>query len=308
MKLIGNRPAISYRRAGGSGDCKFAINNAEDGSGTWYISNVQTTDVVGQFTSLVSLANGQPGISFYDTTNTALRWAYGESWTDVTSDSWLATNNGAGSGDVSSLSFDTTGTFLGIGSSNGTTTTYADAYERTGADWTTRTNRFAQSDATRAIWCFVRLSYDGNYLVWARQDSNTSSQQGQATIHLKTTNYATTPQKTIVYSDTHDWAESATRYNLLWMAGELPGSRFRDTRARVTLGRPAGLMNLGWRRCYFMREHFDKVCDVGSLPEPYSRWWNEHKACAYADEMQLEQIDIVKRGCPRSNWADCLGP
>lgn len=130
-------------------------------------------------------------------------------WTDDTSGGFNAINNGAsGASIMNSLSFDTTGTFLAVGATDsGSTISYADAWER-GANWGTRTNRFAQNDNTRVNWSFVQLSYDGVYLLWSRQDNNVSSQQGQATVHLKTTAYATTPQKTIVYSTEHYWLGS----------------------------------------------------------------------------------------------------
>lgn len=144
--------------------------------------------------------------------NTVLVWRQSSPgvWTDDTSGGFNAINNGASSSSVMySLSFDTTGTYLAVGATNVIgTISYADVWER-GADWSTRTNRFAQNDNTRTAYSLAQLSYDGSYLLWSRQDDSVSSQQGQVTVHLKSTSYSTTPQKTIVYSNDHAWTGTA---------------------------------------------------------------------------------------------------
>jgi len=74
MAIVGGNPAISCYDVA-TQDLKFVRNSAADGSGTWTATTVDSTGNVGQYTSLVVLANGNPAISYYDVTNTALKFA-----------------------------------------------------------------------------------------------------------------------------------------------------------------------------------------------------------------------------------------
>jgi RHS repeat-associated protein len=78
-----------------------------------------------------------------------------------------------------------------------------------------------------------------------------------------------------------DWAESATRFTLLWMAGRLEGSGGTD-RVAVEAARPYSVQDLGFRRNLFMRAHFRKGCGVrldwGIIPVV-----EDYQLCAIAD-------------------------
>jgi hypothetical protein len=67
----------------------------------------------------------------------------------------------------------------------------------------------------------------------------------------------------IAYGPNEDWAESATRFTMLWMAGELDGSEFNDQTAADVLSM-WGTFTLGEARYKFLRKHFGKRCDGGN--------------------------------------------
>jgi hypothetical protein len=77
MIFTGSTPAIGYYDST-NGDLKFARNAAADGSGTWTLATVDAGNAnkgdVGQFSSL-AVVGGNPAISYYDATNTALKFA-----------------------------------------------------------------------------------------------------------------------------------------------------------------------------------------------------------------------------------------
>jgi hypothetical protein len=66
------RPSISYAAYGGVDDLKFA---QFDGS-AWQIETIDSAGLVGFWSSLAVDASGRPHISYYDTTNTALKYAW----------------------------------------------------------------------------------------------------------------------------------------------------------------------------------------------------------------------------------------
>ncbi len=83
IALVQGSPAISYYEAG-SGDLKFAVNSASDGTGAWTVLTVANAADVGQYTSL-AVVNGHPAISYYDVTNGDLKYvrasdAGGSAW------------------------------------------------------------------------------------------------------------------------------------------------------------------------------------------------------------------------------------
>ena len=71
--MVNGKPAISYRE-GISHDLKYAYSSAADGSSGWTAITVDAPGIVGTFTSLTVLANGQPAISYRDGTNQALKY------------------------------------------------------------------------------------------------------------------------------------------------------------------------------------------------------------------------------------------
>ncbi len=96
LAVVSGNPAITYYDVGNT-SLKFARNAAADGSGTWAIATLDTgavaTDVVGLYTSLAALSgSGNPAISYYDSTNGALKFARNSAadgsgtWTIVTVD------------------------------------------------------------------------------------------------------------------------------------------------------------------------------------------------------------------------------
>jgi hypothetical protein len=72
--LNNGNPAISYYD-GTNGDLKFAYSSTVNGAiGTWSSATVDSAGTVGQYTSLAILNNGNPAISYYDTTNADLKF------------------------------------------------------------------------------------------------------------------------------------------------------------------------------------------------------------------------------------------
>ncbi|BCM88804.1 hypothetical protein IAD21_00646 [Abditibacteriota bacterium] len=94
LALVGGKPAISYFD-GTNTDLKFAINSAADGTGSWTTTTADASvgpATVGQYTSQ-AIINGKPAISYFDGTNTDLKFAINSaadgtgSWTTTTVDS-----------------------------------------------------------------------------------------------------------------------------------------------------------------------------------------------------------------------------
>ena len=77
LAVVDGKPAISYYDSTNA-DLKYARNSAADGSGTWSLAVADfgsgTTGTVGEFTSH-AIVNGKPAISYYDRTNSALRFS-----------------------------------------------------------------------------------------------------------------------------------------------------------------------------------------------------------------------------------------
>lgn len=99
LEVVNGFPAISYYRGGGgvatsNNNLKYARSTNVDGAGGWTIMDVDLTGTVGQHTSLVE-ANGNPAISYFDATNTNLKYARANipspsttaDWSTVTLDS-----------------------------------------------------------------------------------------------------------------------------------------------------------------------------------------------------------------------------
>ena len=68
-------PTVSYYDAT-NGNLKFAYEAGRPL--TWYPSNVDTTNDVGQWTSLAYDGEGYPSIGYYDVTNANVKWAWNE--------------------------------------------------------------------------------------------------------------------------------------------------------------------------------------------------------------------------------------
>lgn len=93
LAIVDGKPAISYYDST-NGDLYFAINTLADSTGTWntYLVDNGGTDDVGNTTSL-AVVDGKPGISYYDVTNTNLKFAINANadgsgaWTTQTVDS-----------------------------------------------------------------------------------------------------------------------------------------------------------------------------------------------------------------------------
>lgn len=74
LEVVNGQPAISYYDYT-NGNLKYASATAADGTGAWNTTAVDgATADVGAHTSMV-MAGGRPGISYYDITNTALKFA-----------------------------------------------------------------------------------------------------------------------------------------------------------------------------------------------------------------------------------------
>jgi len=74
LAVINGNPAISYYRPTNS-ELRYDRSVAADGSGAWNApDSVDAPGVVGQWTSLAQVS-GQPAISYYDATNTNLKYA-----------------------------------------------------------------------------------------------------------------------------------------------------------------------------------------------------------------------------------------
>jgi hypothetical protein len=74
LAVISGKPAVSFHNMG-EGDLLYVA--AEDSAGaTWFAAeHVDCIGDVGRWTSLAELANGEPGISYYDATNQNLKFA-----------------------------------------------------------------------------------------------------------------------------------------------------------------------------------------------------------------------------------------
>lgn len=64
LSVISGNPAVSYDLVvGANASLHFARSNTSDGSGTWVDNNIDTSAILGQFTSL-AVVNGTPAISY----------------------------------------------------------------------------------------------------------------------------------------------------------------------------------------------------------------------------------------------------
>lgn len=77
LAVVYGYPMISYYDQT-NGDLKLATSTALDGSGAWSSITLDSTGFVGKFTSLGTISGAHPAISYFDETNTSVKFAYYE--------------------------------------------------------------------------------------------------------------------------------------------------------------------------------------------------------------------------------------
>lgn len=194
LTVVYGVPAITYSDKT-NGTLKFTVNTDVNGLAVWYtqVLDGPTAAVTqGTMNSAITNVNDNIVVAYYDSLNNDLKFAIGfRIYLETTAGGFVG-----GTGTILSLSFDSSGTFLAVGSRNiGLTVTYANAWER-GLTWGSTTNRFNETDVTVGVMSFVKLSSDGLYLAWHRQNSAVSS-VAKTSIHLKTVSYNSVAQKTL---------------------------------------------------------------------------------------------------------------
>ncbi|MHB9036143.1 MAG: Ig-like domain-containing protein, partial [Armatimonadota bacterium] len=153
------KPRIAYYDETNK-DLLYAEGSAADNP-TWTISStpVDSTGDVGQYTSLALDSTGKPRISYYDKTNTNLKYAEGSA---ATSPVWTPSNVDSGANDLgqySSLALDSTGKpHIAYYDATGKDLKYAEGSAATSPTWTKST---VESANMVGEYCSLALASDG---------------------------------------------------------------------------------------------------------------------------------------------------